>query len=61
MNEYVTKRRMTEAAKALINSEETVTDIAMRYSYQSPEAFNRAFKRIWNMNPSEYRKKQTIC
>lgn len=37
-------------------TEETVTDIAMRYSYQSPEAFNRAFKRTWNMNPSQYKK-----
>lgn len=56
VNDYVTKRRMTEAAKALIKSEETVTDIALRYSYQSPEAFNRVFKRTWNTNPSKYRK-----
>lgn len=54
IKEYMTKRRMTRAAKAIVETEMSVTDIAMEYQYNSVEVFARAFRRVWNVNPSEF-------
>ncbi len=51
---YITKRRMTQAAKDIVKNDMRVIDIAMKYQYNSIEVFTRAFKRVWNVNPSEF-------
>ena len=33
-----------------------ILDVALKYGYNSHEAFTRAFKSVWNITPSEYRK-----
>ena len=58
INEYIRKRRMTMAAIELRNSSEKVIDIAMKYGYESPEAFTRAFKEIHGVSPSAARKER---
>lgn len=57
LKEYITKRRMSRAARELIDSDCSVTEIAYAYQYGSPEAFTRAFARIFNETPSVYRRK----
>ena len=57
VGEYVRKRKMTLAAIDLKNPNEKVIDIALKYGYQSPESFSKAFKRIHGLNPSEVSKK----
>lgn len=52
---YIDKRIMTNAAKDIISSEYSVTDIAMKYQYSSVEVFTRSFKRVWNVNPSQFK------
>ena len=52
VNEYIRKRRMTLAAFELQNSKVKVIDIAMKYGYESPEAFTRAFKEIHGVSPT---------
>lgn len=54
MRDYISKRRMTQAAKDLTACGMSVTEVAMKYQFGSPEAFSRAFKRVWNVNPSEF-------
>lgn len=54
---YMTNRRMTAAAKDIAKSETSVTEIAMHYGFNSVEVFSRAFKRIWSVNPSEFKEK----
>ena len=56
VSEYITKRRLSLASMELISSDKGVTDIALDYQYNSPEAFSRAFKRFWGISPSEFRK-----
>ncbi|WP_026895238.1 AraC family transcriptional regulator [Clostridiisalibacter paucivorans] len=51
--EYIRRRRMTIAAVDLQNNNEKVIDIALKYGYNSPTAFNRAFQRIHGITPSE--------
>jgi len=54
INTYITKRRMTQAAKDIAMKKMSITDIAFKYQYQSVEVFSRAFKRVWHVNPSEF-------
>ncbi|WP_105615195.1 AraC family transcriptional regulator [Vallitalea okinawensis] len=55
IKDYIRKRRITEAAKELTHTNEPVIDIAVKYGYQSREAFSRAFKQVYGRNPSEVR------
>ena len=52
---YIDRRRMTQAACLLLETDATVTDVAMRMQYQSPEVFSRAFRREWGMPPTALR------
>jgi AraC family transcriptional regulator len=53
--EYVRKRRLTLAAQELATSDVKVIDIALKYGYQTPEAFSKAFQKIHGVSPSEAR------
>jgi AraC family transcriptional regulator len=53
--EYVRRRRLSRAAMDLAVSGDKVIDIALRYGYDSPEAFAKAFKRCFGLTPSEAR------
>ena len=55
VGEYVTKRRLTSAAHDLVNTPITVTEAAMKYRYNSPEVFTRAFTKVWGTTPSKFR------
>jgi len=55
IKEYMAKRRLTGAARDLAHLNGTVTEIAMRYQYNSPEVFARAFKRLWEVTPSMFK------
>ena len=54
--EYVTKRRLTLAGRALLESSATIIDIALEYGYDSREGFTRSFKAYMVVSPTEYRK-----
>ena len=51
--EYIRKRRLTMAALDLIDGKEKVIDIAIKYNYESSQAFSRAFKSMMGFLPSE--------
>lgn len=50
--EYVRRRRMSLAAADLQNKGEKIIDVALKYGYQSPTAFNRAFQSVHGIPPS---------
>lgn len=52
---YIDRRRMTQAACLLLETDATVTEVAMRMQYQSPEVFSRAFRREWGVPPTALR------
>ena len=54
--EYLSKRRLTHAAHDLLNTKLSVTEIAMKYQYNSPEVFTRAFSKVWGTSPSTFKK-----
>ncbi|ADL05937.1 transcriptional regulator, AraC family [[Clostridium] saccharolyticum WM1] len=52
LSEYIRRRRMTLAAVDLQNGNIKIIDVALKYGYQSPTAFNRAFQSIHGVAPS---------
>ena len=54
--EYIRRRRMTCAAFDLQANGDKVLDVALRYGYDSPTAFNRAFKSVHGVTPSAARR-----
>jgi len=53
--EYVRKRRLTLAAQELVTTKEKIIDIALKYGYDTPESFARAFRKVHGINPSAAR------
>lgn len=56
IKEYIRKRRITEAAKELTHTDESIIDIGIKYGYQSREAFSRAFEKVYGRSPSQVKK-----
>lgn len=56
IGDYISRRRLSHAAKELIETDQTVLDIALKYGYNSHEVFTRAFIRLWGISPSKFRK-----
>ncbi|MBN2042001.1 MAG: AraC family transcriptional regulator [Spirochaetes bacterium] len=53
--EYIRRRRLTLAAADLSAGNAKVIDIALKYGYESPNAFTRAFRNMHGINPREVR------
>lgn len=53
--EYIRQRRLTLAAAELAVGNSKVIDIALKYGYESPNAFTRAFRNVHGINPREVR------
>ncbi|WMC94461.1 AraC family transcriptional regulator [Kineothrix sp. MB12-C1] len=56
LSEYIRRRRMSLAAADLQDSEKKIIDIALKYGYDSPTAFNRAFQNLHGIAPSQAKK-----
>ena len=56
LKEYIRRRRLTLAADDLRNTTDKVIDIAIKYGYDSADAFSRAFRDQHSILPSAYRK-----
>ena len=52
LSQYLRRRKMSLAAEELQNGGK-ITDVALRYGYASPTAFNRAFQAVHGIAPSE--------
>lgn len=60
LGEYIRLRRLTLAAEDLIRTREKVIDIALKYGYDAPESFSRAFARFHGISPTEARRGETV-
>jgi AraC family transcriptional regulator len=55
LSEYIRRRRMSLAAVDLKEGGYKVIDVAMKYGYDSPTAFNRAFQAVHGISPTQAR------
>ena len=46
VGEYIRNRRLSLSGEELIQSGHTILDIALKYGYDTPESFSRAFTRF---------------
>lgn len=53
LGDYIRNRRLTLAGDELSASDDKVIDIALKYGYESPESFTRAFSRFHEVTPSD--------
>ena len=55
IGEYIRNRRLYRAALDLKETDDKVIDIALRYGYETPESFTKAFSRFHGATPSQVR------
>lgn len=54
--EYIRNRRISLAGQALLNTDARIIDLALEYGYETPEAFTKAFSRVYGFPPSFVRR-----
>ena len=60
LGDYIRMRRLTLAAEELVRTRGKVIDVALKYGYDTPESFSRAFVRFHGITPTEARRGKTI-
>ncbi|MBX9688182.1 MAG: AraC family transcriptional regulator [Candidatus Obscuribacterales bacterium] len=56
VSEYIRRRRLHEAARRLVQGDESIMNLALRCKFESQEAFTRAFKKQFGETPGRFRK-----
>jgi len=54
--DYIRQRRLALAGGELVSTDSRIIDIAMKYGYDSPDSFTKAFTRFHGITPSAARK-----
>lgn len=55
LGEYIRLRRLSLAGTELVTGKEKVIDIALKYGYDSPDSFSKAFQKFHGITPSQAR------
>jgi AraC family transcriptional regulator len=55
LGEYIRQRKLTLAARDIMKDDVKIIDVALKYGYESPTAFSRAFSRLFGLTPSSAR------
>lgn len=56
VGEYIRLRRLSLAGSELLTSDIKIIDLAMKYGYDSPDSFSKAFTRFHGCTPTDVRK-----
>ncbi|WP_419749746.1 AraC family transcriptional regulator [Terrisporobacter petrolearius] len=54
--EYIRQRRLTLAGSELVSTDNKIIDIAIKYGYDSPDSFTKAFTRFHGSTPTAVRR-----
>jgi AraC family transcriptional regulator len=58
IKEYIRHRRLSNAAIKLVTTKKPVLAIALESQFESPESFNKSFKKLFGLSPKEFRNKK---
>ncbi len=58
---YLTSVRVAEVKRMLETSDEDISSVALRCGFQSISQFNRQFKKMEGMSPSQYRQQVRLA
>lgn len=56
---YIQRRRLSEAAKLLIQSDLSIMELALCFGYETQQSFTKAFKEAYKCTPHAYRKRNS--
>ena len=57
---YLREYRLQTAQKLLAETDASIAEIAHRVGYENPNKFSSAFRQVFGMTPTEYRKRCPI-
>lgn len=60
VSDYIRKRRLSLAGSELAFSDAKVIDLAVRYGYDSPDSFTKAFTRFHGVTPAAAKRNGTV-
>ncbi|MDL2212293.1 AraC family transcriptional regulator [Erysipelotrichaceae bacterium OttesenSCG-928-M19] len=60
VGEYIKKRRLSLAGNELLKTDIKIIDLALKYGYDSPDSFTKAFTRFHGATPTSVRKGQAM-
>lgn len=60
LGEYIRNRRLSLAGRELVTTNAKVIDVAMKYGYESPDSFAKAFQKFHGILPSQARNNGSI-
>ena len=60
VGEYIRMRRLSVAGSELVASDNKVIDLALKYGYDSPDSFTKAFTRFHGSTPTDVRRKGAL-
>lgn len=60
IGEYIRNRRLYQAALEIRDTDAKILDIALKYGYETPESFTKAFTRFHGVTPSQAREGSPI-
>lgn len=52
---YSSRLRLENASLKMINANKSIIEVALEAGYETPNGFNKAFKKIFDMTPTEYK------
>ena len=58
--DYINKLRITKSLNDLLENDHSILDIALEHGFNDHKAYNRAFKKEFNMTATEYKKENKI-
>ncbi|RXK10022.1 hypothetical protein CRV05_06495 [Halarcobacter bivalviorum] len=60
---YALRLKINKASTNIINTKNSIIEIAFDIGFETPNGFNKAFKKVFNMTPTEYRSKhvELLC
>lgn len=58
LNSFIIRKRIEKIASILtVGTDESFGDLAFKYGFSSGNAFSRAFKKFYGVNPTEFKEK----
>ncbi|WP_190614106.1 diguanylate cyclase domain-containing protein [Tepiditoga spiralis] len=55
LKDYIRKRRLSLSKKDLIETKQSILEIALKYQYETYESYSRSFKKLFGISPKKYR------
>ncbi len=60
LSDCIKRRRLALAGSEVLSTNGKIIDIALKYGYDSPDSFTKAFTRFYSVTPSAVRKEWAV-